>query len=259
MYGPLRDLAPSEAEKLLDYLDKGGRFLVAVNYRIQDLTNLNRVLASYGISYDYGIVNERGLYYIAWDFGYELPDVEDHEITGPLVGYKDRNPVVMYTAMSISALDTRRRSAEITSLLPSSSSAFLRTDIDEYSFERMPDDIAGPLSLGMAVTDPSWIDPYWNRTSDTPPPQTRIVALGCANLLALAAQGFDANRDLFMNSITWLEDRPETISARSKSLFLLPMRLNLVQIIVFGALFIAVIPLAFFIAGFVTWLKRRHL
>jgi uncharacterized membrane protein (Fun14 family) len=259
LYSPQKDLAPAEAEKLLDYLDKGGRFLVAANYMIQELANLNRVLASYGIRFDYGIVNERDPYYVAIDPRTEWPDVEDHDITKQLTGNKDRMPVVLVEAMALSTLDTKRRSTEIKPLMTSSARAFLRTDIDEYSFEMVPSDIPGPLTLGLAAMDPSWIDPNWNRTSDLPPPQTRIVAIGCGNILSIASQGFDANRDLFMNGITWLQDRPESITVRSKSLYLLPMRMNLVQVIIFGALFIAVIPLAFFIAGFVTWLKRRHL
>jgi ABC-type uncharacterized transport system involved in gliding motility auxiliary subunit len=105
--------------------------------------------------------------------------------------------------------------------------------------------------IGVAVTDPSWIQ------GDEP--QARIVAIGGGSLLSLAVRGFDANRDLFMNSLTWLQDRPENITVRSKSLYLLPMRVNLVQVIVFGVLFIFVFPMAFFITGFVTWLRRRHL
>jgi uncharacterized membrane protein (Fun14 family) len=252
LHSPLKDLASAEVEKLLDYLDKGGRFLVLANYRIQELTNLNTVLASYGFRFDYGIVHERDPYYVALDPRTEWPDLTDHEITKPLAN-KDRTPVVMLEAMSLSTLDTKRRSVEIKPLMTSSASAFLRTNIDEYSVDKQPSDISGPLELALAVMDPSWIDP------GKPQPQTRIVAIGCGNLLGLAAQGFDADRDVFLNSLTWLQDRPETISVRSKSLFLLPMRLNLVQIIIFGALFIAIIPLAFFISGFVTWLKRRHL
>jgi ABC-type uncharacterized transport system involved in gliding motility auxiliary subunit len=78
-------------------------------------------------------------------------------------------------------------------------------------------------------------------------------------MLHLAAQGIDGNRDLFMNSLTWLQDRPENITVRARSLFLLPLRMNLAQIVMFGGLFILIIPAVFFIAGFVTWLKRRHL
>jgi uncharacterized membrane protein (Fun14 family) len=249
---PARDLTPDEANKLLGYLAGGGRLLVTADYGIQELANLNEVLASYGIQFDYGIVREIDPYYVAIDPRSEWPDLRDHDITNPLSD-KTKTPVVLLEAMSLSELATKRRSVEIKPLMTSSASAFLRTDINETSYAKVAADIPGPLTLGAAITDPSWIDP------NKPEPQARIVAIGCGSLLNIAASGFDANRDVFMNSLTWLQDRPETISVRSKSLFVLPMRLTLVQIIIFGGLFIAVIPLAFFIAGFVTWLKRRHL
>jgi hypothetical protein len=153
--------------------------------------------------------------------------------------------------MSLSVLETRRRSLEISPLLTSSRDSFLRTNLDETSAAKTPSDIPGPLILGAAITDPSWVQ------GDAP--QARIVVIGSGSLLILGVQVFEANTDLFMNSLTWLEDRPETISVRSKSLFLLPMRINLAQVIIFGVLFMLIIPLAFFAAGFVTWLKRRHL
>jgi hypothetical protein len=159
----------------------------------------------------------------------------------------------MAEVMPLSLLDTKRRSVEITPLMTSSSGAFLRTNLDEDSTARVASDISGPFVLGAAVTDPSWIQDN--------EPQARIVAIGNSGyyFFYFAAMGFEANRDIFMNSITWLENRPETISVRSKSIFILPLRMNLVQIIVFGVLFIFVIPLAFFICGLVVWLKRRHL
>ena len=247
---PTRDITREEADKLLDYLDKGGRFLVITDYSIMELTNLNFVLASYGLEYNYGVVIETDPYYVAIDPRTEWPDLADHDITRPLAD-KSRTPVVLLDAMSLSQLETRRRTVEITPLMTTSSSAYLRTDLYESSPTRVPADIPGPLMIGAAVTDPAWIQ------GDEP--QTRIVAIGGGTLLSLAIQGFDANRDLFMNSLTWLQDRPENITARSKSLFLLPLRMSLGQVIIFGALFIFVIPMAFFVSGFITWLKRRHL
>jgi len=247
---PQRDLAPAEVEKLLNYLEQGGRLLVMVNHNIRELSCLNEVLASYGIEFIYGIVHETDLYYIAMDPSTEWPDLFDHEITKPLAD-KTKTPIVLAEAMALSSLDTKRRSVEISPLMTTSPGAFLRTNLDEVSDAKVPSDISGPLILGAAVKDPSWIE--------NNEPQARIVAIGCGFLLDIAALGLDANRDLFMNSLTWLEDRPETISVRSKSIFMLPLRMNMVQIIIFGALFIIVIPMAFFISGLVIWLKRRHL
>ena len=250
MNSPSRDLAMEEAGKILDYLENGGRFLALADYGIRELSNLNMVLASYGLAFQYGIVRETDPNYVALDPRTAWPDLSDHEITRPLAD-KSRTPVVLFEPMALSILETRRRTVEVTPLMTSSASAFLRTNFDESSAARLPSDISGPLIFAVAAMDPSWIQDNES--------QARIVAIGAGSLLPLAVQGFAANQDLFMNSLTWLEDRPESISVRSKSLFILPLRLNLVQIIVFGALFIFVIPVAFFIAGFVTWLKRRHL
>jgi len=247
---PQQDLSPAGAERLLDYLEKGGRLLVIANFFIQELPNLNEVLASYGLRFNYGIVFETDPNYLIFDGRTVWPDVGDHAITAPLID-RIQTPVILIEAMPLSILEARRRTIEITPLLNSSPRAFLRTDMDDSSAGRIPSDISGPFILGAAVMDPSWVQ------GDEP--QARIVAIGCGALLHLAAQGIDGNRDLFMNSLTWLQDRPENITIRARSLFLLPLRLNLAQIVLFGGLFIVIIPAAFFISGLVIWLKRRHL
>jgi hypothetical protein len=195
-------------------------------------------------------VHETDPNYVAIDPRSEWPDLSNHEITLP-ISDKSQTPVVLMEAMAMSIIETKRRTVEVTPLMASSSASFLRANMNDNSANKTASDISGPHILGAAVLDPSWVQ------GDDP--QARIVVIGCGFLLNLASLGFDANRDLFMNSLTWLEDRPESISVRSKSFYVLPLSLNLVQIIIFGALFIFVIPIAFFAAGLITWLKRRNL
>ena len=248
---PKKDLTQDEAGKLLDYLGKGGRLLVLADYSIGgNPSNLNQVLASYGLKLEYGIVVESDNNFMTNIPFSEIPDMADHDITKPLMN-KGSTPVVLLQAMSVSQLDTRRRTVEVKPLMTSSPRSFLRTDLNETAANQVASDISGPLVLGMTAMDPSYVQ--------NNEPQARLVVIGCGNLLPIAARGIDANRDLFMNSLTWIQDRPENISVRSKSLFVLPMRLNLIQLIIFGGIFILIIPVAFFITGFVTWLKRRHL
>jgi hypothetical protein len=248
---PQKDLSRAEVEKLLSYLEGGGRLIVMADYNIRDLSNLNEVLKSYGLEFNYGIVHETNTNYVAIDASSEWPDLLDHEITRPLMN-KSKTPVVLVEPMPFSILETKRLSIEITPIMLSSSEAFFRTDLDNDSAAKIPSDIQGPFILGATVTDPSWV-----QEND---PQTRIVAIGCGNLLPIYKYlGFDANRDFFMNSIVWLGDQPENISVRSKSILQMPLRLTLTQIIIFGVFFIFIFPMVFFITGTVTWLKRRHL
>jgi hypothetical protein len=248
---PRTDLSQAEAEKILDYLGKGGRLIILVDYRTRELAMVNEVMASYGMRFDYGYLVENdysrtaGVSYLA------IPEILEHAITNPLI--EQRIPVLLPFSMGITELSTKRRTVELTRLLSSSNDSFLRTDLEDESSARGSADIPGPITLAMTAMDPSWIQGN--------EPQARIVVIACGSLLEpINYYGqVPGNIDFFMNSITWLEDRPETLSVRSKSMFLLPMRVTGFQMILYGVIFVIVIPLGFFISGFVVWLRRRHL
>jgi hypothetical protein len=248
---PRSDLSRGEADKILSYLESGGRFLVLADYRMTELPVLNDVLASYGIRLDRGIVIENDPSYTAGQVFIEVPDLLEHDITKPLT--EKEVPVALPYAMGVSELSTKRRTVKLFPFLVSSKNSWLRTDLNEGSATRVSSDQQGPITVGMAVLDPEYIQGAEK--------QTRIAVIASGALLEPinVFQQLPGNLDLFMNSLTWLEDRPEALSVRSKSLFLLPLRLNGLQMIIFGGIFILIIPLAFFISGLVIWLKRRHL
>ncbi|MDR1862764.1 MAG: GldG family protein [Treponema sp.] len=248
---PRSDLSPGEADKLLAWLDKGGRLLVLADFRAGELANLNRVFASYGFQFDYGVVIEPDQTHTAGSPLLVLPERGDHDIVKPL--NEQESPILLSQGMGVSELSAKRRSIEFIPFLNTSKDSFLRTDISVGSLEKIASDAGGPITMGVAVKDPSYIQGN--------EPQARIVAISCGALLeSVSFYGqIPGNLDLFMNSLTWLEDRPENIAVRSKSLFILPMRLNTLQIVIFGLLFVIVIPLALFAGGLVIWLKRRHL
>jgi len=258
LHSPQKDLTPNEADKLLEYLDNGGRFFVLADYSIRELTNLNRVLASYGIAFNFGIVRETDPVYMTGDPRISIVNISDHEIYHSIPN-STMKPPVLAEGMSITELVTRRRSAEIKPLMTTSNRAYHRTDIYNMPAVSLPSDVQGPHTLAVTVTDPYWIDvnnpqPHLQRSFQ----QTRIVAIGSAAFIDLAYLGFDTNMNIFLNSLNWLLERPSII-VRSKSVVIFPLQLNRTQIIIYSGIFIAVIPLVFFIAGLITWLKRRHL
>jgi ABC-type uncharacterized transport system involved in gliding motility auxiliary subunit len=248
---PRSDFTPGEAEKLLQYLEKGGRFLVLMDYRSQQTPNLDEMFRSYGIRFDYGVVIEQNQNYNTGSIYQVVPDTVSHDITTPLT--ESRTPVVLSLARGISELDVRRRTISFTPLLSSSANSYLRTDLENTSQIPVAGDLPGPISLGIAIMDPQYVQ--------NEEPQTRIVAIGCGALLEPVSvfSQIPGNLDLFMNSLTWLENRPESLSIRSKGVMIFPMRITGMHMIIFGILFVVIIPLAFFVTGFITWLRRRHL
>ena len=241
---PSIEFSKEEADKVLNYLEKGGRLLLMADYRVSELGPINDILASYGMRFDYGVLVENDLNHYYGNQYNCIPVLLDHDITKPLI--EQRLPILLRFSMGISELSAKRRSVELKPFLSSSSNSFVRVDLASDSGSIINTDIPGPITVGMTAMDPSWIQGN--------EPQARIVAISSGPEPWTAG-----NFDLLMNSITWLEDRPETLTVRSKSMFLLPMRISAFQMILFGVIIVILIPLAFFVTGFVIWLKRRHL
>jgi ABC-type uncharacterized transport system involved in gliding motility auxiliary subunit len=248
--GPKADFAKGEIDRILAYLEKGGRLFVLMDFQSGPAPNLNQLLAGYGIQWDFGVVVEMNKNYNTGNPFHAAPDLGSHEIVAPL--RQHNTPVILQFAQGIRVLDVKRRTIEIEPLLQTSRDSFLRVDLSNNSPTLSGSDKEGPVLVAAAVKEV--LDYQTNK-------ETRLVAVGSGTVLeplSLFGQ-VPGNIDLFMNSITWLQDRPESISVRSKSLITFPMNVTGLHIIIFGLLFVVLIPLAFFGAGLITWLKRRHL
>jgi hypothetical protein len=221
--------------------------MVMADLRMDGVTMINEVLASYGLRLDHGFLVETDYNYLGGAPYLVYPTMADHEITNP---FKQDLEVLIYQGMGVSELDVKRRTVELLPLFSSSPISFLRIDLTELSATQVDSDISGPITIGMTATDPSW--------TQGDEPQTRIVVIASGEILT-TYQYAPGNLDLFMNSLTWLQDRPETLSVRSKNMFLLPLMINSNLINLYGVIFVIVIPLGFFVAGLVIWLRRRHL
>ena len=244
--GPGADFTKAEADKLTAWLEKGGRLVALIDIQPGPTPNLDGVFASYGLKFEWGVVFEFNKNYMMGNnILYTVPDMNRHEILSPLL--EKRSPVMLPLARGVASLDVKRQSTLQVPLLLTSQLSFLRTDLSKKTPDIVESDIKGPITLAMAVSE---------KTSGA---ETRIVAVGCGTLLEAMGGQVPGNIDMFMNSLSWIQDKPENISVRTKSLMANPMYLTQTYVIILGLLFVIVIPLAFFAAGFFTWLRRRHL
>jgi hypothetical protein len=118
--------------------------------------------------------------------------------------------------------------------------------------QQQPDDPTGPFTVGAAVEDEF-------ATQDDP--GVRMVALGSAGFLTrMGNLGVPrGNVEFFRNSLAWLQNQQDLISAGTKSLMQFPLQLTGTLTLLYAGIVVILIPLAIFAIGLVVYLRRRHL
>ena len=244
---PRTDIADGEAEKLLEFMENGGKLFVALELAAGELPNVQSVLERYGIGIPAAVVVEPDRNYNAGQPLQLAPILEETSITTPLVEANYR--VVTPLARPVLELPTKPRSVTIDPLLTTSEQSYYRTDLEIPSAEMTADDIPGPHPVAVRALE---------REFTTNEEITRIVVIGDVDFISLVDQ-VNGNLDFLMNSFGWLEEQEETLSIRPKTTLQFPMQTTGMQKLIFGGLFVVVIPLGILVAGLVVWLRRRHL
>lgn len=256
--GPVRAFSEAEAKLLLDYVEKGGNALIALDPVIEhdevQPTGFESALLDHGIRVDRSLVLELNperllspntVEFVATSFG-------DHVTTRPIAGGAR---VFISMARSISPSGTNDR-VEI--LMRSSDQAFGETEIanvaDGSEPVRGPGDIEGPVSLAVAVQ----LTPEGDVGEDQP--GGRLVVVGDSDFLqpAFLEAPELANFHLASAWIGWLAEREALIEIPPKKvkggevvftqegLFALFFRVAIL------------IPGAAFLLGLGVWLNRRQ-
>lgn len=249
---PRQDLQPKEAEALRRFLrERGGKLFVMTDLGADPQPNLGALLEGFGLALRPWLVVERASDHHLPNQPYVLiPSVGSHPIT-------DANasadlPILFPLAQVIERLPAVRRTVSLQPLLASSNRAYAKVDLEDSSGDQGPKDPTGPFVLAVAVTD----------TGEAGERASRMVVMGSSHYL-YPSEGMGRlleNDDLFMNCLGWLQDRPELISipARTISGTRYDINLSQLQFFLFAGITVLAIPLAVFLAGFVTWLRRRH-
>lgn len=197
MYAPTSDLTDDEHDRLLSYLEDGGSFMLVTGYTFtaESMPNVADIMNAYGMQAAEGVVMEQDLgYTIAGYPYYLLPAINSTEAVGDLA---TENVYVLFPlAHGIETIDQYRSTLTVEALLSTSSSAYLKTDIDNaQTLEYEDGDISGQTAVGMAA---------YEDTDDGE--QTRVVWYSTDQFLAdeVNMQVGGYNSTLFVNSLTWL-------------------------------------------------------
>lgn len=248
---PQSDLSSQEITLLQDYLQAGGSLFLLTDPLAdgQALPNLEGLMAGYGVTAQTGIVLEgdqnfqlsQGPYYL-------LPELGSHTITDPLLegGYY----VLLPVAQGLTVSETLPDGVSVTSLLTTSASAFSKVSgyaMDTY--EREEGDLDGPFDLAVAITQ------ELDEESSA-----QIVWVSSSSLADEDADSWvsGGNLDFFLNALGWMCDHQESITIHAKSLDYETLTMSGGTSAILSLFVVGLIPLAYLLFGFFTWIRRKR-
>ncbi|NCB93431.1 MAG: ABC transporter [Clostridia bacterium] len=246
---PQTDISSDEAEKIISYLEAGGKAMIFTDYNTEEMTNLNSVLENYGVVPKDGIVFENDAkHYVTQMPYYLVPNLDSSEITSDLIA--DSRYILMPAAQAISTLDSYRDTLTIESLLSTSEDAYIKTDVQNMTtYEKEDTDENGQFQLGVMITE----------TVDDEN-ETQIAYYGSSSLLDSATdqQVSGGNTELIIDSLGWMcENDVPVIDVASKSLVMDYLTIPEYDAGYWSAITCGVIPVLFLIIGGIIWFKRR--
>ena len=246
---PQADLSEEEADKVISYLENGGKAVIFTDYTSEEIPNLKKVLENYGVTPDNGVVMEGDTkHYIMQIPYYLVPEINSTEITADLIA--DNRYVLMPVAQSIRIMDSYRDTLDIEAVLSTSEKAYIKTNVENMqTFEKVSGDQEGKFNLGVCVTEDISDDK-----------QTQLVYYGSSSLLDSTTnqQVSGGNTELLLDTLGWMcENDVPVISVDSKSLETSNLTISEYDSGYWSAMTCGVIPVIFLIIGGVIWFKRR--
>lgn len=243
LYAPTTDISEKEKEILVDYVENGGKMMVAAGPTENGkLTNLYSILENYDVEAADGIVVEEDREYYSFQQPYILlPELQDSEITSPLA--EENYYAILPIAQGLKVNDTTGR---VTELLKTSETAFSKTaGYDLETYEKEEGDTDGPFALAVSIDTEKDGQIVWFSSS-----------LFLEDMYNSYSSG--ANLDMGMNTLSSLIGEREAVSIRSKSLNYNYLTIDESTASLLKTMMIGVFPLTFVVVGIVIMVQRRR-
>lgn len=241
---PTVDFNEADAQKVIDYLNDGGKAVIIGCYAYNDdLPNFNKILATYNVSFKSGVVaeNDGSKYY--QNPLYVLPTVNATDYTTDATdGY------VFLAGTSAISYPDNTDTVTYTQMLTTSDSSVLKKDWKNITTSKAEDgDESGPFTTGLAIND-----------SDS---GASVVVFGTPYVVDDSYDNAVSgnNADMFKDVIASMTGNVELASSviPEKDYTLSNITINTLSAVVTGLIIMIAIPVVLLIIGIVVWALRR--
>ena len=248
---PRRDLSFEERRLLNQYLVSGGKAIILFDV-IEEPDRIKSIaeeLRMFGVDITPNCIIEENIEnYHSNNKLYIIPNCLEHEITNPL---GEGLLITMPISLNIGIIPEpeRKKGIEITKLLETSPSSWIRYDFQNTSGEKTSDDIDGPATMAVAVTRNNADDKY---------DENRLVVIGNSLFISDDVIDIQGNYDFFANSLQWVTGGESLISIRPKLINADSLYIRSSDYIRLSFLSFAVFPGSLFTIAFIVWIIRKR-
>ena len=263
---PEADFDDIATNAIIDYINNGGNilWLNAAMAQSQELTNVNKILAMYGINpFEVGIIRETdSSKMVSSSPDLIMPEIQYTDVTSKLY---DTEGVIFINATKINTVDDDildSLNVTKTDLIKTSENAYFRTDFSISSSSVQSGEETGAFLVGAQFDK---IISEENEEEGTSEIVSKLIIYG-ENYFVSDYQltqttytpmiAYRQNKDLVLNSIAYLSDREEDITVRKSTGSITYTATEQENRIILAI--ITIVPLLIIVVGIVVWIKRKR-
>lgn len=251
--GPRTDLLPPELDAIDSYIARGGKVFFMVSPF--QASGLKKYLAKYGFDLGEDVVIELNPLGQLFGTGPEVPvisEYEAHTITKELGGVVTLFPITQ----SVAPAKTSPKGVAVQALARTSRQSWGETNrvaLQRGEVKPDPEDKTGPLPVAVVATVDATKPPEGKQNV-----KARLVVFGTSNLAANQFLNVQGNKDLFLNTVSWLAEEEDLIAIRPKDLRQTPIFLTATQGKLVFWIPVVALPVGIMICGIAVTLRRRY-
>jgi ABC-type uncharacterized transport system involved in gliding motility auxiliary subunit len=249
--GPKHDYLAPEVAALKQYVEDGGRALFLFDppfkfgaQEVDDNAALMDVMASWGVIVHKDLVLDLSGVGQLYGVGPEFPIVTSYDSHAIVHDMKDTwTGFPLARSLEVKTGDKTK----VDKLFETSDDSIATTNLSSPEIKASKSDQKGPFTLGAAGV-------YMNGKESG---NGRFVVVGSSGFPANGFVGFNGNRDLFLNMLSWLSSDEDLISIRPKEPTDNPLNMNARQISLMFYSSVFGLPLLIVAFGAGVWFRRR--
>lgn len=263
---PSKDFDEIATNAIIDYINSGKNILwfQAATAQNIETPNVNKILAMYGINpFSLGIIREADSdRMLSNQPDLILPNIQSTDVTKKLVNSEG---VIFIDATKINTMDSDKLTelnVEKTELLKTSEKSYFRTNFTNSQDEAESDDEVGSYTVGEMMTKTIT---QANEETGEKAKTSKLIIYGenyfisdmpLTSSTQTPVIQYRQNKDLALNSISYLVDREDDITARKSTGTVTYTATETENRIILTIIF--AIPVVIIVAGIIVWQIRRR-